>query len=64
MRGLSGRTVAIAGGGRGIGAATARRLAAEGAHVVIGDFQTEWAENTAEAVREIIAAGLVPPEIG
>lgn len=51
MRGLSGKAVAIAGGGRGIGAATARRLAAEGALVVIGDFQTEWAEKTAEAIR-------------
>jgi 7-alpha-hydroxysteroid dehydrogenase len=51
MRGLSGKTVAIAGGGRGIGAATARRLAAEGASVVVGDIQTEWAVATADAIR-------------
>jgi NAD(P)-dependent dehydrogenase (short-subunit alcohol dehydrogenase family) len=51
MRGLAGRTVAIAGGGRGIGAATARRLAAEGAAVVVGDIKAEWAVETAAAIR-------------
>ena len=51
MRGLAGKAVAIAGGGRGIGAATARRLAAEGASVVVGDIQAEWAEATAAAIR-------------
>ena len=50
MRGLQGKTVAIAGGGRGIGAATARRLAAEGASVVVGDLQAEWALDTAAAI--------------
>lgn len=52
MRGLSGKAVAIAGGGRGIGAATARRLASEGALVVVGDLQAEWASATAAAIRE------------
>ena len=33
MRGLAGKVGIVAGGGRGIGAATAKRLAAEGAHV-------------------------------
>jgi NAD(P)-dependent dehydrogenase (short-subunit alcohol dehydrogenase family) len=40
----------VAGGGRGIGAATARRLAEEGAHVVIGDIAEEWAQQTAAAI--------------
>jgi NAD(P)-dependent dehydrogenase (short-subunit alcohol dehydrogenase family) len=51
MRGLAGKAVAIAGGGRGIGAATARRLAEEGASVVVGDIQAEWAVATADAIR-------------
>lgn len=52
MRGLEGKAGIIAGGGRGIGAATARRLVAEGASVVIGDIMGEWAEETARAIRE------------
>lgn len=52
MRGLAGKTGIVAGGGRGIGAATARRLAAEGAAVVIGDIVEEWAIETARAIRE------------
>ena len=50
MRGLSGKVGIVAGGGRGIGAATARRLAQEGAHVVIGDLMGEWAREVAEDV--------------
>ncbi len=37
LRRLEGRSAVITGGGSGIGLATARRLAAEGAHVVVGD---------------------------
>ncbi|MBO9723933.1 MAG: SDR family oxidoreductase [Novosphingobium sp.] len=51
MRGLSGKVGIVAGGGRGIGAATARRLAAEGAAVVIGDIVEEWALDTAQTLR-------------
>lgn len=50
MRGLNGKVGVVAGGGRGIGAATARRLAAEGAAVVIGDITEDWAKETAEAI--------------
>jgi len=51
MRGLSGKVGIVAGGARGIGAATARRLAEEGASVVIGDLLVEQAEETAAAIR-------------
>ncbi|MBK9589008.1 MAG: SDR family oxidoreductase [Sphingomonadales bacterium] len=51
MRGLSGKVGIVAGGGRGIGAATARRLANEGAHVVIGDLMGDWAKEVADGIR-------------
>lgn len=51
MRGLAGKVGIVAGGARGIGAATARRLAQEGAHVVIGDLLLDQAEENAEAIR-------------
>ena len=51
MRGLKGKVGIVAGGGRGIGAATARRLAQEGAHVVIGDLMGDWANEVAESIR-------------
>ena len=51
MRGLNGKVGIVAGGGRGIGAATAHRLAQEGAHVVIGDLNADWAGEVAEAIR-------------
>ena len=54
MRGLSGKVGIVAGGGRGIGAATARRLADEGAHVVIGDLMGDWAREVAD---DIVAKG-------
>ncbi|MDT0574575.1 SDR family oxidoreductase [Croceicoccus sp. F390] len=50
MRGLAGKSGIIAGGGRGIGAATARRLAEEGALVIIGDIVEEWAQQTADDI--------------
>lgn len=50
MRGLHGKVGVVAGGGRGIGAATARRLAEEGAAVVIGDITEAWAAETAAAI--------------
>ncbi len=50
MRGLAGKTAIIAGGARGIGAATARRLAEEGASVVIGDLLIDLARETAASI--------------
>lgn len=51
MRGLKGKAGIVAGGGRGIGAATARRLAEEGAAVVTGDIMGDWAEEVAADIR-------------
>jgi NAD(P)-dependent dehydrogenase (short-subunit alcohol dehydrogenase family) len=51
MRGLSGKVGVIAGGGRGIGAATAKRLAEEGAAIVVGDIVVDWAQEAAAGIR-------------
>jgi NAD(P)-dependent dehydrogenase (short-subunit alcohol dehydrogenase family) len=48
---LKDRVVVITGGGRGIGAATAHAVAAEGGKVVIGDMLSAEGEATREAVR-------------
>ena len=54
MRGLGGKVAIVAGGARGIGAATARRLAEEGASVVIGDMLVDLARDVAA---DIVARG-------
>jgi NAD(P)-dependent dehydrogenase (short-subunit alcohol dehydrogenase family) len=46
-RSLAGKVVVVTGGGRGIGAATARALVARGARVAIGDVDLETAQRTA-----------------
>lgn len=51
MRGLKDKVCIVAGGARGIGAATAQRLCEEGASVVIGDILGDLAEETAERIR-------------
>jgi NAD(P)-dependent dehydrogenase (short-subunit alcohol dehydrogenase family) len=47
LRSLDGQVVAITGGGRGIGQATAAALIAKGARVAIGDIDAPLAEKTA-----------------
>lgn len=56
-KGLTGKVALVSGGSRGIGAAVARRLARDGAHVVVG-----YRSDTASAegvVAELTAAGAV-----
>jgi NAD(P)-dependent dehydrogenase (short-subunit alcohol dehydrogenase family) len=48
---LAGKVIVIAGGGDGTGAATALRVASEGARVVVGDINLESAEDVARRIR-------------
>ncbi|OKH97739.1 oxidoreductase [Streptomyces sp. CB02923] len=52
MRRFDGYRVLITGAGRGIGEATARRLAAEGARVLVTDLDGDRAEKAAARIRE------------
>jgi NAD(P)-dependent dehydrogenase (short-subunit alcohol dehydrogenase family) len=54
MQGLAGKVAIVAGGATGIGAASAERLATEGAKVVVGDLNRAGAEAT---VARIMSAG-------
>jgi NADP-dependent 3-hydroxy acid dehydrogenase YdfG len=49
-RSLAGKVVAITGGARGIGEATARAIVAKGGKVAIGDLDSELAQKTAETL--------------
>ena len=48
---IGGKVAIVTGSARGIGAATARRLAQEGAKVIVNDILAEQAEGTAAALR-------------
>jgi NAD(P)-dependent dehydrogenase (short-subunit alcohol dehydrogenase family) len=50
LRGLKGKVALVTGGASGIGAATARRLAAEGASVVVADRDGERAQELADTL--------------
>ena len=57
-RQLERRVVAVVGAGSGIGAATAQRVAAEGAHVVCADVNLAGAGDTADALSAKYGAGI------
>jgi NAD(P)-dependent dehydrogenase (short-subunit alcohol dehydrogenase family) len=60
VRRFDGKVAIVTGGGSGIGAATARRLATEGAHVVVADVVDE----TGAAVAEEIGGTFVHLDVG
>jgi NADP-dependent 3-hydroxy acid dehydrogenase YdfG len=55
-RSLVGKVVVVTGGGRGIGAATARALVRAGASVVIGDLDLDVAKGTADEIEGDVLA--------
>jgi NAD(P)-dependent dehydrogenase (short-subunit alcohol dehydrogenase family) len=59
MNSLQDQVAVVTGGGQGIGGATSRRLAEEGAKVLIADFDMEAAEANAERIRQ--AGGVAMP---
>src|SRR5437763_15243596 len=58
---LEGRVAFITGAGRGIGAATALRMAEEGAQVVHADIDTEGSKQVSAELDRLASEGLVVP---
>src|SRR5438094_1358550 len=58
---LEGRVAFITGAGRGIGAATALRMAVEGARVALADIDTEGCQQVVEEIGRLGSEGLVLP---
>src|SRR5690242_21961873 len=56
---LDGRVAIVTGGAQGIGGATARRLAEDGARVAIADVDRATAERNAETIRAAGGTALV-----
>ncbi|MGH2341352.1 SDR family NAD(P)-dependent oxidoreductase [Segnochrobactraceae bacterium EtOH-i3] len=50
MRGLKGKVVVVTGGGGGIGSATCKRFAEEGARVIVADISAEAAARVVDAI--------------
>jgi 3-oxoacyl-[acyl-carrier protein] reductase len=58
---LEGRVAFITGAARGIGAATAMRIAEEGARVALADIDTEGCQQVVEEIGRLRSEGLVIP---
>ncbi len=58
---LEGRVAFVTGAGRGIGAATALRMAEEGARVALADIDAEGCKQVAAELERIGSEGLVVP---